>query len=105
MNNRIGSFISSIITILLSLIALYLCYKFNQTITNVEGIEKISFVVTVPILIFFYIFLFGFCLSGIITSMRAIFSESKVIKILSIILLIIALAVTTLSVMLLVQVI
>jgi len=87
MKTRIFSLISTIITLTITGFGLYICY----TLTNVEGVEKLSLIATFPILILSYALTFGTCLSSLITSFKGLFSSLTAVKIISIVLLIIAL--------------
>ncbi len=103
MGNRIGSFISSIITIVLSLIGVYFCYQISVSNSNLTGVDTLGLVVTVPILLVAFLVVFGLSLSSVLTSFRACFSENKAIKIISIILLVISIAIIVITILLLIQ--
>ena len=89
---KIGSFVSAIITIIIAVLVGYLCYQLNLSNAGVEGVQKLSLIVTLPIAIIFYVLLFGLIASSVIASFMAIFSDVKAIKIISICLLALSLA-------------
>ena len=96
---RIGSFLTSIVSLILACLMLYLVNDIG--LANMDGIERLSLIVTVPIIIIFYCVLGAFCLTSIIYSIRSISSSSVTIKVISIILLIGSLTVTGFGVYLL----
>jgi ABC-type nitrate/sulfonate/bicarbonate transport system permease component len=65
---KIGSFISAIITIIIAVLVGYLCYQLNLSNAGMEGVQKLSLIVTLPIAIIFYVLLFGLIVSSVITS-------------------------------------
>ena len=89
---RIGSFVSSIITIIIVVLVGYLCFQLNLATAGAEGVQKLSLIITLPIAIIFYVLMFGLVVSSMITSFMAIFSDVKAIKIISICLLALSLA-------------
>ena len=89
---RIGSFVSSIITIIIVVLVGYLCFQLNLATAGAEGVQKLSLIITLPIAIIFYVLLFGLIASSVITSFMAIFSDIKAIRIISICLLALSLA-------------
>lgn len=89
---KIGSFISTIVTIVLAIVVGCICYKLNISTLAAEGAERLSLVITLPLAIVLYVLLFGLSISSIATSISALRSESKTILITSIVLLVIALA-------------
>ncbi len=92
MKTRIGSFITAIVSLTLACLMLYLLNDIG--FANMNGVERLSLIVTVPIIIVFYCVLAAFCLSAIISSTRSIKSNSVTIKVISIILLLGSLTVT-----------
>lgn len=89
---KIGSFVSAIITIIIAVLVGYLCYQLNLSNAGVEGVQKLSLIVTLPIAIIFYVLMFGLVISSMITSFMAIFSDIKAIRIISICLFALSLA-------------
>lgn len=89
---KIGSFVSAIITIIIAVLVGYLCYQLNLSNAGIEGVQKLSLIVTLPIAIIFYVLMFGLVVSSMITSFMAIFSDIKAIRIISICLLALSLA-------------
>ena len=89
---KIGSFISAMITIIIAVLVGYLCNQLNLSNAGIEGVQKLSLIITLPIAIIFYVLLFGLIVSSVVTSFMAIFSDIKAIKIISICLLSLSLA-------------
>lgn len=89
---KIGSFISTIVTIVLAILVGYVCYKLNISAMAAEGAEMLSLIITVPLAFILYVLLLGLSISSIATSISALRSDSKTILITSIALLVIALA-------------
>lgn len=99
MDKKIGSFILAIVLTLISGFLVYICYQLNLSLIA-EGWAKLSYIVTIPLYFVFYALLFGLTTAGLISSIKAIFSSSKFIKITSIILLILSIAILTMAVLL-----
>lgn len=99
MKTRIGSFITAIVSLTLAGLMLYLVN--NIGFQSVDGIERLSLIITIPLMIIFFCVLAGFCLSAIISSIRSITSCYVAIKVISIIILIAALVATGIGVYLL----
>ena len=92
---KIGSFIWGIITFVLAVLLSGICYKVYGSIQETSGgVEALSLIVTIPLLIILYIALVGLLLSAVINTVRAIFSDAKAIKIISIIFLVLEICVT-----------
>lgn len=89
---KIGSFVSAIVTIILAVLVSYVCHKLNISTAGAEGVDRLAIVITLPLAILFYVLLLGLSISGVVTSISALRSESKTILITSIVLLVIALA-------------
>lgn len=98
--NRVFSFISAIVTLIISSVLLYICYEISFT-SNLEGLAQLSYIILIPIYILLFVALFGTSTASVFSSIKAIGSESKAIKIISIILLICALAVVGMGLFLL----
>lgn len=90
MKTRTLNFILTIVFIVLGGFATYVCWKLNSSIA-VEGLERLSLIITFPICLIFYLLLFSSNFSALINSIKAISSSVKAIKIISIILLILSL--------------
>lgn len=90
MNKKIGSFISTVITLLIASIIFYIGFRYLNTLPE-DGLERLSLVIVIPIGIFALIILSGLLISSTITSIKGIGSSIIAIKILSIMFLIISL--------------
>lgn len=102
MDKKIGSFIASIITLILSGFLVYVCYMLNLSLVA-EGLGKLAYIVVIPLCVIFYIFLFGLATASLTSSIKAISSSSKFIKITSIFLLILSTAVLVFGVLLVIN--
>jgi len=83
---RLGKFIKSLISLAISVGLLYVCYKLNNSLFAADGLEKISYIVSVPIAAISYLFLVISSISGATSSFKAIGSTNIIIKIISIVL-------------------
>lgn len=83
---KIGKFVGAVILLLISAALTYIAYSFSGNVAAMQGTEKLSLIVVLPLLIILYIFICGSLLSGFLAAILSIFSESKTIKIISIIL-------------------
>ncbi len=83
---KIVKFVSAVIFFVISAALTYIAYSFSGNVAAMQGTEKLSLIVVLPLLIILYIFLFGSLLSGFLAAILAIFSESKTIKLISAIL-------------------
>ena len=95
---KIAGFVWGIITFVLSILLSGICYTVYTSIQETSGVAAISLIVTVPLLIILYIALLGFLTSAVISTVRALFSISTAIKIISIILLILEVGVAVFDV-------
>lgn len=96
---KIVSFVWGAISFVLSVLMSGLCYNVYSSIKeNSSGAAAISLIATIPLLIILYIALIGFLLSAVVSSVKAIFSDSKAIKALSIILVVLEVCVTVFNV-------
>lgn len=89
---KVGSFITSIITTILSSIGLYL---FNQIVetSKMQGLERLSLVVLIPFYILLGCVMIALMFSAIFSSINAIGSDVKAIKIIAIIILVVDIAI------------
>ena len=92
------SFVWGIISFVLSVVLSGICYTVYTSIQETSGVEAMSLIVTIPLLIILYIALLGFLMSAVISTVRALFLDSKAIKIISIVLLILEVCVTVFDV-------
>ncbi len=103
MEKKIGCFISTIITFILSCILIYVCYKLNilASIESTGQISKIfTIIIAIPIYLIFFGITFGLITSTLITSIKSIKSSSKFIMIASIIFLILTFVLLVLNILL-----
>lgn len=102
MNKKIGCFISTVITFILSCIAIYFCYELNIS-TSIENTGQFTkffaTIVSIPIYIIMYGLTLSLITSTIVTSIKAIQSSSKFIMIVSIIFLLFTLALFTICIL------
>lgn len=90
---KAGSFISSIITFILSAIATYACSKINDETLFGNGGGTLAFLL-LPIKGILYCFLAGFLLSTFLTSISAISSPVTAIRVISVIILVVTVVLT-----------
>lgn len=106
MNKKIGCFISTIITFILSCLLIYICYRLNSS-TNIQTTGQLSkiltAIVTIPVYLIFYCLTLGLITSTLITSIKGLQSSSKFIMITSIVFLILTLALLTICILLVLQ--
>lgn len=88
---KIGSFISSIVTIILGSIVSIVCYQLVQSCSGLTGVGQLSSIVLVPVGIILLIVACCLSISSFISSILALTSALKAIKIISILLLILSL--------------
>lgn len=91
MTTRVGSFISSTLTLLVSVILTYIGYTLIRDLP-VNGLQSLSLIVTIPIGLFIYVALCGLLISTLITTIKSIGSSVTAIKVVSIFYLILILA-------------
>lgn len=92
MKTRVFSFVSTIITFVLSCVLTFCLYKVNIGLPN-TGLESLSKVILIPIIILLYLMLVGLLGSTIITAIRSMMSGLTAIKVISIILLVLTIVV------------
>lgn len=96
---KIFGFIWGIISFVLSVLISGVCYNVYTSIKETSGgVAALSLIATVPLLIILYIILIGCLMSAVITTIRAMFSESKFIKVVSVILIILEVALLVIDV-------
>lgn len=89
---KIASFVSTIITLLLGIGINILVYVIIQEGSMSQGLEALGNIILIPIVILLLVASFGLSLSSLFTSVASLTSYSNIIRILSIFLLIISLA-------------
>ena len=87
-------FIIGIVTFILSCFGAYMCYSVSGNMLSAEGWELLGWIFSIPILIIIYLIEFGLILSTLWSFVKTIGSESRAIKIISIILLVLTIALT-----------
>lgn len=97
MKTRIGNFVTSIVTLLVASFLYYLLR--DLTVVDHEGLKALSLVVVWPVYLIIYLLSFGVCLTSIINSIKSLTSHLGVIKVLSIILLILGVALIGLNIL------
>lgn len=97
---KIGKFIYSILITLIILVILIFYYNILKKQVKTNGLENLSKIILIPLLIVFFLVLYGFQISSTLTSLICIFSLNKAIKIISAILLAINIAMIIISVLL-----
>ena len=100
---KIKSFISSIFSSLVSIVSGLIIFNINESMMTMSGAESLALFVLVPL---YVIGLFVNCVSSIsafCSSISACFSENKVIKIFSILIFILDIALVVFSIMLVIQ--
>ena len=85
-------FILGIVTFILSCFGAYMCYSVSGNILSAKGWELFGWIFSIPILIMIYIIEFGLLVSTLFRFINTIGSESKAIRIISIIMLILTIA-------------
>mgnify|MGYP007004249775 CR=1 FL=1 len=97
---KIGKFIYSLIVTTIIAILLFVIYKaFNGTVKP-KGLENLGKIIIIPLLVIVGLILYLMQISATVTSFLAIFSISKPIKIISIILVIINVGLVVMSILL-----
>ena len=102
--NKLGTLIGTCITSVLAIVMLIICYQYNQSFIEVEGLEKLTYIISFPVLIILYILLFGFSLSTTISAIATMRSESRGIRIIAIIMTLLGITEITLSILLVLQI-
>ena len=98
MKTRIASFVTAVVTLI---IAGFLYWLLRDMTISQDGWQALALVVVWPIYLILYLLSFGVLFTSIINSIKGISSCYVAIKVLSIILLILGLALTGLNVMVL----
>ena len=95
---KVGAFVTSLLTLVVS--AVLSVVLFNMTgSTPREGVEALSLIVTIPVFIILYALLASVLVMGTIASIKAITSDVKVIRVISILTLIFFAVMITLNVL------
>lgn len=89
---KVGAFVTSIVTTILSSIGLYL---FNQIVetSKMQGLERLSLIVLIPFYILLGCVMIALIFSATFSSIKAIGSDVKAIKIIAIIILVVDIAI------------
>lgn len=82
---KIANFVWGIIFFVLSVLMSVLCYRVYGSIKETSGAAAISLIVTIPLLVMLYIVLLSFIAGAVFNTVRAMFTENKAIKIISIV--------------------
>ena len=102
---KIGSFIGSIISAVISLALTTIVYVLGADIIGATGLKEFASIVMYPLLILVYVLLLGSLTSGLITSVIAIFASATYVKVTSILLLLLFVGLTVFNVIYGVQII
>ena len=97
MNKRIVSFIISILFLIISAVISYVCYSSLIGLPR-DGIEVIALIFTLPLFFLTYLMLAFILILGVIASIKAIMSDVVAIRVISIILLILYVALICLNI-------
>ena len=89
---KIGSFIGSIVLFIASTILSLLTYTLSDNLANITGAAALSLIAIVPLLIIFFMLLIVTLISGTITAIRTLQSDVKAIRIISIVLIVLYVA-------------
>ena len=89
---KVGAFVTSVVTTILSIFGLWLFYNIVET-SKMQGLERLSLIVLIPIYILLGCMFVALLMSAVISSIRAIGSDVKALKIIAIILLIVDIAI------------
>lgn len=100
---KIKSFISSIFCLIVSFVSGLIIYNINQSMASITGAENLALFVLVPLYVIGLIVNCVSSLSGFGSSISACFSENKVIKIISILILILNIVLVGFSIWLVFQ--
>lgn len=88
---KIGKFISTVISIALAVTLEVIIYKYLNT-GAFTGVKKLGAILLVPISVIVFLLLYSSLITSGVCSISALFSSSKVIKIISVILLLVSIA-------------
>lgn len=90
---KIANFVWGIIFFVLSVLMSVLCYRVYGSIKETSGAAAISLIVTIPLLIMLYVVLLTFLAGAVFNTIRAMSIDIKAIKIISIVLIVLEVAV------------
>lgn len=97
---KIGKFISAIISLALALTLELLIYRYLHNTGTFTGVKKLSAILLIPLMVLVFLFLYSTLITCCGCSISALFSSSKAIKIISIILLCVSIALKVYAVIL-----
>lgn len=95
---KIKSFVSAIVCLFFGCLVSIVCFQLIDQIVVSDGIEKISLVVFIPVGIILLFLSLSLNISSFISSFSCFWSENNIIKIISILLLLLSLAVLGLTI-------
>lgn len=95
---KVANFVWGIIFFVLSVLMSVLCYRVYGSIKETTGAAALSLIVTIPLLIMLYVVLLSFLAGAVFNTIRAMFTDVKAIKIISIVLVILEVALLVIDV-------
>ena len=89
---KVANFVWGLIFFVLSVVMSVLCYRIYGSIQETTGAAALSLIVTIPLLLMLYAVLLSFLTGAVFNTIRAMFTDVKVIKIISIVLVVLEVA-------------
>ena len=90
---KILNFVWGVIFFILSVVLSLICRNLLLNIQDTSGVAALSFIVTIPLVLILYVVLLSFLAGAVFNTIRAIFSDIIAIKIISIVLIVLEVAV------------
>ena len=95
---KVGAFVTSLLTLVVGAVLSVILFNMTGSIPR-EGVEALALIVTIPVFIILYVILASVLVTGTIASIKAITSDVKAIRVISILTLIFFAVMITINVL------